>query len=723
MQNLRNHFATAATFAALTACGPMPIDNDYVDTTAPQPGVQLPDRDYVTPGPGPIGDANTLLTGVVKNLFTGEPVSAASVTATGLVSPLETTGDNFGAYSLDIPIGSVFWAKSYKTGYKYTYDYVDLSQAAAAAEKNIYIVAGPAIDAIATAHGKVQNPSCSIIIATAKNAGNTPQANVAGVTLAAGVTYEGPYYLNATNGADTAATYTSASGRMIWFNVCDTGSLAITNGKTALVTPAGAYYGPAKSVQLFQGGVSLVNLTVQQGTPPPPPPPVNVIDFPTEIMPIFAKYACASCHAAGYSAAGTGLYFNVNPETVYYTLKSKATVVNIANPAASYLLTKPLLEDPANHPNASFEDTYNPDYVKILQWIESGAPYGVNPPPPVEQELDFAYDVYPIFANRGCTGCHTGTGSGGLDLSLDAAVVQNFIINNGLVDYQYNDRSSLLRNPYCGPTYCAGDQYPEVHPTRVFYQTTDPDYIKIITWIGQLEPVDPVVPVEPVFNPYTNVNFANQRHRFAVNGCVRCHTKENYQQNGYLMLVGTAYEVYQSLKDDVNNPNAVVEYDYAASNLVTKPNAYFANVEHTGGKQVADLNDPFARYFGGWIEEGANFVAPAPIDFATQVAPLFAVNSLNCIGCHNQNNPDGGLALNGTPQEIYDAISTRVVPTYPAQSPILTKGCGGYLYNNNDRCIFNRDINHSGQRRNIAQYYAEFQILADWISEGANYTP
>jgi len=720
MKTLRHPLAAAALFAAV-ACESPPIEHEYVDETIAQPGVQLPERNY-DGTPGPIGDANTAVSGVVKNLFTGEPVSGATVTATGLVAPIETTGDaTTGAYAFDIPIGSVFWAKTYKTDYYYTYDYVDLSQAAAAYEKNLYILSKATIDAIATAHGKVQNPSCAMIIANVKNQANQYQANVDGVTLAAGVTYEGPYYLNATNGADVGRTYTSESGRIIWFNVCDTGALNVTNGKTTLVTPAGTYYGPAKSASLYQGGVTLVNLTVQQGTPPPPPPLEVIIDFPTEIMPIFAKYACASCHAEGYSAAGTGLYFNENPETVYYRLYSDPQVVNIANPAASYLLTKPLLEDPANHPNASFEDTYNPDYVKILQWIESGAPYGVNPPPPVEVELDFAYDIYPIFTNRGCVGCHTGTASGGLDLSLDAATVQNFIINNGLVDYQYNDRSSLLRNPYCGPNYCQADQYPETHPTRVFFQDTDPDYVKIYTWIGQLEPVDPVI--VPVFEPYTNVDFAAQRHRFAVLGCVRCHSKENYQANGYLQLVGTANEVYQSLKDEVNNPAAVVEYDYAASNLMTKPNAYYAAVAHTGGKQVADLADPFARYMGGWIEEGANFVAPAPIDFTTDIAPLFGNNSLACIGCHNQADPDGGLALDGTPQEIFDALATRVVANYPAQSLVITKSCGGYNYNGQDRCVYDYNIAHAGQRRNIAQYYAEYQKLADWISEGALFQP
>jgi hypothetical protein len=94
----------------------------------------------------------------------------------------------------------------------------------------------------------------------------------------------------------------------------------------------------------------------QGGTPPPPPPDVNIIDFPGEIMPIFAKYGCSGCHAADGTAAATGLYFNANPEAVYYELSTRAQVVNIANPSQSYLLTKPLLEEPPNHPNASFED-------------------------------------------------------------------------------------------------------------------------------------------------------------------------------------------------------------------------------------------------------------------------------------------------------------------------------------------------------------------------------
>jgi hypothetical protein len=717
-KSLRNQAAYIALAALVVGCEGPPPEITYGDTTVASPAVAFQDRNYIDPGAIEGGTSN--LNGAVKNYLTQEYVGGVTVTATGVTPPVEVTGDANAAYTMDVPVGSVFWVKTYKTGYKYTYDVADLTQVAAQYTKNLYITSATDIDGLAAAFGKTQNPSCGIILATMKNQADVAQAGVNGVTLS-NADAEGPYYLDAANAGAVGATETSASGRMIWFNVCDPGVLTATNGRLVGVSAAGAYYAAPKSVQIYQNGVTVVTIKVTQGgTPPPPPPDVNIIDFPGEIMPIFAKYGCSGCHAADGTAAATGLYFNANPEAVYYELSTRAQVVNIANPSQSYLLTKPLLEEPPNHPNASFEDTYNTDYVAILQWIEQGAPYGVNPPPPVEVEYDFAYDIYPIFAARGCTACHTGAGGGGLDLSLDAATVYANVMAAEIIDYTYNDRSSLLRNPYCGPDYCANDQYPEAHPTRVFYTTDDPDYVKMYTWIGQL---DPVIVVDPIFDPYTNVNFVAQRHRLAVLGCVRCHSKEDYANAGNLKLAGTAYEVYQSLTDEVNNPNAIVEYDYAASNFMTKPNAYYTAVNHTGGKQVADLADPYARYMGGWIEEGAQFVAPLPIDFATQVAPLFGANSLNCQGCHNIADPDGGLALDGTPQQIFDALAGRVVATYPAQSAVLTKSCGGYLYNGADKCIYDRNINHAGPRRNIAQYYNEFQVLADWISEGALFTP
>ena len=47
--------------------------------------------------------------------------------------------------------------------------------------------------------------------------------------------------------------------------------------------------------------------------------------------------------------------------------------VNKAMPTMSLLLTKPLLETPPNHQTATFANTLDPDYQKILAWIKEGA--------------------------------------------------------------------------------------------------------------------------------------------------------------------------------------------------------------------------------------------------------------------------------------------------------------------------------------------------------------
>jgi len=691
---------------SLAAACDIPVEHDYNNTIESTPPVTLEDRNYAPPGPGdaPIDVPETTnLSGAVKNYLTQQYVGDVEVYTAGVTPPVSQTADGQGAFTMDIPTGSVFYARTYKSGYMYTYERVDMTQPLAAYTQNLYILSQTDINAMATAFGKTQNPSCGMLLVSARNQAGQPQANVNGITLA-GVDYEGPYYLNDQNQAYPGATYTSASGNMVFFNVCDTGSYAITNGKNVQVQATGTYAGAPQYVSVYAGGISLGKMYVQEnGTPPPPPDPYDVIDFPAEIMPIFAKYACQSCHTEGGSAAGTGLYFDDYPENVYYKLYNDAQVVNLQYPSQSYLLTKPLYEEPPNHPNASFYAPSDPDYVALLQWIESGAPYGVDEAPEPVVNVDFYADVYPIFQNRGCAACHnTANPSGGLDLTGGADVVYPRLVNYNLYDLNYPDRSSLLRNPYCGPDYCANDQYPETHPTRVFYTTDDPDYVKILLWVTQGAYYEVEVVVDP--NLQTNVDFASQiQYRFTTRGCVGCHSKEN--PSGGLSLVGTPYEVYQAAKAQV------VVGDYEGSYLYTKPNAYYANVNHGGPKQIPNKEDPYALYVGGWIYEGANFVDPGPVDFATDVYPLF--QTLGCTGCHGANGGSGGLNLQGDPQVIYTNYVANVVNAgYPAQSELLTKSFDVYA-----------NVNHGGGKKAVNQYYTQYQTIANWISEGAYYQP
>jgi hypothetical protein len=101
--------------------------------------------------------------------------------------------------------------------------------------------------------------------------------------------------------------------------------------------------------------------------------------------------------------------------------------------------------------------------------------------------VSFTRDVDPIFFSRGCVNCHSaggiGRALGGLTLdgnkqtvwkALTQDISPNF--NTTRVNLAMPDKSLLLTMPgYENP--------PDKHPIVVFATTTDPDYLKILSWI------------------------------------------------------------------------------------------------------------------------------------------------------------------------------------------------------------------------------------------------
>ncbi len=59
----------------------------------------------------------------------------------------------------------------------------------------------------------------------------------------------------------------------------------------------------------------------------------------------------------------------------------------------------------------------------------------ITPPLPVNTSVKFSTDVYPIFANHGCTACHNPSGSAGsyVILSGNASVVRGNLLSSGAV--------------------------------------------------------------------------------------------------------------------------------------------------------------------------------------------------------------------------------------------------------------------------------------------------
>lgn len=497
-------WAASAALVATVGCMEEPLVVDYAaEQKEPPPAYELPDR---LPEVIIDEDGYATLSGQVKNWLTNAYVDGVEVTAVGIVpEPVPGTAPpGQGGYALEqVQVAGVFWAKAYKTGYVSTYEYVKMPQGDYP-NKTLYILGEQDLQALATAYGKTPNPACGTVVAEVKNLANQGQANLKYVALT-GVDYEGPYFLNEGGLPDPTKTATTASGRVVFFNVCSPGVTAVNPNTTARLTVEDQNYTVTTPVYLniYANAATRGVVQVAAGNDPLPQtpeplPPDELIDFTTHVYPIIVKEGCAACHAVGGAAAVTGLYMTGTPYEVYNALKNDPirgpVRVNLEYPAQSYVLTKPLYEEPPNHPNAAFPSTDYPDYLTILHWIQQGAPYGDEPQQPVNPgnndfppNVDFATQVYPLFAQRTCTSCHN---------------------------------AALL--------------------------------------------------------------------------------------SGGMNLTGTPYEVYQRLMEP--GENRVVPGDYAASYLYTKPNAGYLQVVHEGGKPVAGADDPFARYVGGWIYQGA----PAP---------------------------------------------------------------------------------------------------------------
>ena len=702
--------AVVSTAVACLGCTEAPLVYDY--TTDPGPTLNQPGPLDTPPPPVPpvVEGGEQPFTGVVKDYVTAAPVDGASISSYGLAQALDGTAVAGGNFSVDVPVQSVFWAEVSGPGLATTYDQV--TTANGPTQKDLYALSTTALTAFATEFGKTQDPGCGVVVVYL-TPGNGGAAGIGEIALGS-VNAEGPYFLDANKAADADLDETSASGRAVFFNVCPTGGGALTEGAASIVTLTDDDYSASPfPLRVFPGGVTLAKITVApigDGPGPDPVEPVPTLSFETDILPIFNVNGCAACHAPGGTAEATGLYFDDEPENIWNQLRTGTARVNLANPPLSYVLVRPLVEEPADHPNGSFDSTENADYKKILQWIEEGAPWTPTnlTVPPVDVAVNFATDVYPIFQERGCTACHDATDpAGGVNFTGGATAVLQVIANEGLLDINYPDRSKLLRNPYCGPTYCQNDQYPETHETRVFTATTDPDYQTMLQWIAQgAQEVPPPVVAPPL---KTNVDFGSEvLVRLHARGCMGCHDATD--PAGGLDMTGTPAQVLPRLL--LAGENRVVPQDIQNSQLISRPLATRADVNHTGGKTVPNESDDFYLYVAGWITDGAlaapNNPALAPIDFDTQVYPLFAANG--CTGCHGAAGGSGGLELGGGAAAAKVEAQGVVIANdgLPSTSKLLTNPLA--LYPNEP---------HGGNKLIQATNLDFYKYVQRWINEGA----
>jgi hypothetical protein len=438
--------AGALLFVGLSGCLE-PLEHNYSEGRKQPPQMRaLPARN---PEVIVSADGYAKLGGEVKSWLTQEPVQGAALATVGMDPPATTTSAGpSGAYNMDVLIAGVFWMKASKEGYLSTYEYVRMPQGAYP-NKGLYVVDEARLDQVAQAHGKTRSPSCGTVLVEVKNPLGQGQRDIAGVRLS-GMAYEGPYFLGPQNQSAPERTFTSESGRVVFFNVCDTGGTRASPGASAQLTidEPGVPAPPTAYLNVYAGGATRGVITVDADVPPAPDLPAAGLVFTDHIYPIFVREACASCHAHGGQAAATGLYFNGAPREVYDLLRQGSQRVTLQSPSASLLLSKPLYEEPPNHPNASFPSTEHPEYRALYTWIQEGATYdGEASTSSLPTNVSFSTDVYPRFGALSCNTCHNSAlAEGGVDLTGTPQVVYDNLMAGSVVPGSYQS-STLYTRP------------------------------------------------------------------------------------------------------------------------------------------------------------------------------------------------------------------------------------------------------------------------------------
>ena len=161
-------------------------------------------------------------------------------------------------------------------------------------------------------------------------------------------------------------------------------------------------------------------------------------------------------NAMASTASGWAVFFEVPPGVVALGVAATATVTleMASSPVASGAVT---IAD-----------------VKVTD----GAPM----PPPTN--VSFSQTVFPIFTNRGCVGCHTGSGPGKdlgglmLDGGANLAYRELTLEDPTRAKTVMPETSLVLTMP-------SAESPPDSHPNVTFTGPQDPDYIKILTWLRE----------------------------------------------------------------------------------------------------------------------------------------------------------------------------------------------------------------------------------------------
>jgi hypothetical protein len=321
----------------------------------------------------------------------GTPLTGVTLASDGIDPPLMVTSAADGAFAVDeVPVGSQLFFSASRTGYRPTRNLVAIADAAVV--QDVYLMSAVDISRqYATDGGKTPKAGTAFVVADLQRNNGTPLSGVPLTSVklvdtanapVAGVI--GPYSFGATGDIAPVVTQTEAHGgkaRVAFLDVpAGRFSLKVTftdgqGQQQTITTPVTTVADGATLVRSGGTGSTVGGGGTGAGGGGPPANPRFVADiFPRLQTAANGGRGCANCHTVG--GIGSVAVFNALAADVLASMKAKTGLLDLAAPANSLLLTKPLYEAPPavqNHPNATFVDATDPDYKLILLWLQQGA--------------------------------------------------------------------------------------------------------------------------------------------------------------------------------------------------------------------------------------------------------------------------------------------------------------------------------------------------------------
>jgi len=347
------------------------------------PGKAPPDQNTVPDAPAADAADVTALTlsGKAMDYFGNVAIEGAALQTDGLDPTGMATSAADGAYSIEVAVGSVFYVLGSKTGYRPTRN-PPVTVADMPLTQDIYLLSTQDVTNQYTGIGATPVAGTAFVTAELRRNNNTPlEIPLTGVQLLDSNNVvvtgtKGPYAYNAAGNVDqTATSVTAYSGRarIAYFDVPPgTYTLAVSylNNQNQTMTTNTMLTTVADGATLvlsggMQGGAGGGNITDPS--------------FAMHIYPKLQRAAqgglgCANCHTLTGPAAV--LKYDDPAATVLANMLAATGVINLTTPADSFLLKRPLYEQPPtpqDHPNATFIDTNDADYKLFLLWITNGA--------------------------------------------------------------------------------------------------------------------------------------------------------------------------------------------------------------------------------------------------------------------------------------------------------------------------------------------------------------